>query len=187
MSGQFDRHAFLLPSADVAAALNTNIENGLTSAQVAQLQQEYPLNKLDVEGTIPWHTIFIKQLCNAMILVRAPLVLPSTVIPCHQSNHYMRRSLSLRQLYPLLSKTGLKEGSLPLSLYSMSALDLCRNTERRRKWTPSELCLRLLLLCFGMENSRLSPSKSSIQYPLDRNSSSHPSFPPIILIFSVSS
>jgi magnesium-transporting ATPase (P-type) len=72
MSGHFERHPFLLAPADVAAALDTDIDNGLTSAQVAQLQQQYPPNELNVEGAISWYTIFIKQLFNAMILVCTP-------------------------------------------------------------------------------------------------------------------
>lgn len=69
MAGQFDRHPFLLAPNDVAAALKTDVDKGLNSAQVAQLQQEYPRNELDIGGAIPWYTIFIKQLFNAMILV----------------------------------------------------------------------------------------------------------------------
>lgn len=69
MAGQFDRHPFLLAPNDVAAALTTDVDKGLNSAQVAQLQQEYPRNELDIGGAIPWYTIFIKQLFNAMILV----------------------------------------------------------------------------------------------------------------------
>lgn len=69
MSGPFDRHPFLLPSTDVAAILKTDLEHGLTSEQVAKLQQEHPPNELEVAGAIPWHTIFVKQLFNAMILV----------------------------------------------------------------------------------------------------------------------
>ncbi|KAF3767192.1 ATPase activity protein [Cryphonectria parasitica EP155] len=69
MSGQFARHPFLLPAAEVIAALETSIDHGLSSTQVAHRQQEYPRNELIVEGAIAWHTIFIKQLCNAMILV----------------------------------------------------------------------------------------------------------------------
>lgn len=69
MPGQFGKHPFLLPPEEVAATLKTNVENGLTSAQVAQLQQECPPNELDVKGAIPWYTIFLKQLFNAMILV----------------------------------------------------------------------------------------------------------------------
>lgn len=74
MSGQFDRHPFLLTSADVAVALNTDIENGLTSAQVAQLQHEHPANELDVDGSIPWQNILAKQLFNAMILGIGPRI-----------------------------------------------------------------------------------------------------------------
>lgn len=69
MAGEFDQHPFLLASADVAAALHTDTENGLTSAQVAELSQRYPPNELEVEGAISWHTIFVKQLFNAMIIV----------------------------------------------------------------------------------------------------------------------
>lgn len=68
MTAQFEKHPFLLPSADVAAALKTDIDNGLTSAQVAQLQNTYPSNELDIQGSISWHSILAKQLFNAMIL-----------------------------------------------------------------------------------------------------------------------
>ncbi len=69
MAAQFDKHPFLLPVHDVADALNTNTEKGLSSAQVAELSQKYPKNELDIGGGIVWYTIFIRQLCNAMILV----------------------------------------------------------------------------------------------------------------------
>lgn len=69
MAGQFERHPFLLTVQDVARALDTDLERGLSSAQVAQLQEKYPPNELDVGGAIPWYKIFIKQLVNAMILV----------------------------------------------------------------------------------------------------------------------
>jgi magnesium-transporting ATPase (P-type) len=69
MAVVFEKHPFLLPVQDVADALGTNIEKGLSSAQVAQLKQRYPSNELDVGEGISWYTIFIRQLCNAMILV----------------------------------------------------------------------------------------------------------------------
>lgn len=72
MAGQFERHPFLLTVEDVAKALDTHLERGLSSAQVAQLQETYPPNELDVGGAIPWYKIFLKQLFNAMILVRHP-------------------------------------------------------------------------------------------------------------------
>jgi magnesium-transporting ATPase (P-type) len=71
MTAQFERHPFLLSVEDVASKLDTNLDRGLSSAQVAQLQQKYPPNELDVGGAIPWYKLFIKQLLNAMILVRS--------------------------------------------------------------------------------------------------------------------
>ena len=70
MAVPLDRHAFLLPARDVAGALETDVETGLSSTQVAQLSQRYPPNELDVGGAIAWYTIFLRQLFNAMILVR---------------------------------------------------------------------------------------------------------------------
>ncbi|GAW10962.1 hypothetical protein ANO14919_003000 [Xylariales sp. No.14919] len=69
MAAQFEQHPFLLSAEDVAKQLNSDLDRGLTSSQVTQLQQTYPLNELDVGGAIPWYKIFIKQLLNAMILV----------------------------------------------------------------------------------------------------------------------
>lgn len=70
MAGESERHPFLLSVQDVAKHLETDIERGLTSAQVAQFQEKYPPNKLNIGGAIPWYTIFLRQLFNAMILVR---------------------------------------------------------------------------------------------------------------------
>ncbi|KAK3991006.1 hypothetical protein QBC44DRAFT_237854 [Cladorrhinum sp. PSN332] len=69
MSGEFPKHPFLLDIPEVAQALGTDIDKGLTEAQVAQLQSKYPPNELDVGGTVAWYTILIRQLFNAMILV----------------------------------------------------------------------------------------------------------------------
>jgi P-type Na+/K+ transporter len=70
MAAQFKKHPFLLSVEDVARHLDSDLERGLSSSQVSQLQQRYPPNELDVGGAIPWYKIFIKQLLNAMILVR---------------------------------------------------------------------------------------------------------------------
>jgi Na+-exporting ATPase len=67
------KHPFLLTVTEAAAALSTDIDKGLTTAQVAELQKKYPPNELDVGGTVPWYKIFMKQLLNAMILVRFAL------------------------------------------------------------------------------------------------------------------
>ncbi|KAI1840606.1 hypothetical protein JX266_013210 [Neoarthrinium moseri] len=69
MAGEFDRHPYLLTVQDVAKNLGTDLDRGLTGAQVAQLQEKYPPNELDIGGAIPWYTIFLRQLFNAMILV----------------------------------------------------------------------------------------------------------------------
>lgn len=69
MAAETRKHPFLLPIEEVAEALNTDVDRGLTSAQVAEAQQKYPLNELDIGSGIAWYTIFIRQICNAMILV----------------------------------------------------------------------------------------------------------------------
>lgn len=70
MAAEFEKHPFLLPVDEVAHVLHTDIEKGLASSEVTQLQQKYPPNVLDVGEGIAWYTIFFRQLCNAMILVR---------------------------------------------------------------------------------------------------------------------
>jgi len=71
MAAETRKHPFLLPIEELAEALNTDVDRGLTSAQVAEAHQKYPPNELDIGSGIAWYTIFIRQLCNAMILVRA--------------------------------------------------------------------------------------------------------------------
>lgn len=66
---EFPRHPFLLSVAETAQALSTDIEKGLTSSQVAQLQQKYPKNELDIGEGIPWYSLLMKQILNAMIIV----------------------------------------------------------------------------------------------------------------------
>lgn len=70
MAAEFERHPYLLSVEDVARSLGSDLDKGLSSDQVNQLQQKYPPNELDVGGAIPWYKILIKQLLNAMILVR---------------------------------------------------------------------------------------------------------------------
>ncbi|KAK4041395.1 hypothetical protein C8A01DRAFT_34593 [Parachaetomium inaequale] len=69
MAAEFPRHPFLLSVREVEQAAGTDVDRGLTSSRAAELQQQYPPNELDVGGSIAWYTIFIRQLCNAMILV----------------------------------------------------------------------------------------------------------------------
>ncbi|POR39396.1 Calcium-transporting ATPase 3 [Tolypocladium paradoxum] len=68
---EFPNHPFLLSVEETAQALSTDMDKGLTSAQVAELQQKYPKNELDVGGGIPWYKILTKQILNAMIIVLA--------------------------------------------------------------------------------------------------------------------
>lgn len=76
---EFPKHPFLLSAEETAQALRTDVDKGLTSAQVADLQQKYPKNELDVGEGIPWYSILTKQILNAMIIVRdSPLRTP----PC---------------------------------------------------------------------------------------------------------
>jgi Na+-exporting ATPase len=71
MAAEFPKHPFLLSVREVEQAVGTDVDKGLTSSRAAELQQQYPPNELDVGGSIAWYTIFIRQLCNAMILVRS--------------------------------------------------------------------------------------------------------------------
>lgn len=67
-----DQHPFLLSIKNVAKQYDTNIETGLTTAQVTQLQKTHPPNELESGDVTPWHAILIKQISNAMILVSTP-------------------------------------------------------------------------------------------------------------------
>ncbi|CAJ0550544.1 Ff.00g104740.m01.CDS01 [Fusarium sp. VM40] len=71
MAAEYPKHPFLLTIEETAEALGTSIDKGLTNQQVAQAQEKYPKNELDVGGTIPWYSILTKQLLNAMIIVLA--------------------------------------------------------------------------------------------------------------------
>ncbi len=69
MAASFPRHPFLLSAQEVAESLETHLDRGLSVNQVTQASQKYPPNELQVSGAISWHTIFIRQLFNAMVLV----------------------------------------------------------------------------------------------------------------------
>lgn len=64
-----ERHPFLLSVGDVAEQMGINVETGLTSRKVAELQRECATNELVGGGGIAWYKILTKQLSNAMILV----------------------------------------------------------------------------------------------------------------------
>ncbi|KND87068.1 Calcium-transporting ATPase 3 [Tolypocladium ophioglossoides CBS 100239] len=66
---EFPNHPFLLSVRETAKALAVDVDKGLTSVQVSELQQKYPKNELDVGEGIPWYKILTKQILNAMIIV----------------------------------------------------------------------------------------------------------------------
>jgi len=66
---EYPKHPFLLSAQEVEQTLETNVDNGLSSSQIPQLQQKYGPNELEVGGAIAWYTILIRQLANAMVLV----------------------------------------------------------------------------------------------------------------------
>jgi P-type Na+/K+ transporter len=86
MAAEFSKHPFLLSTDDVASQLETDVDKGLTKAQVDERHQKYPPNELDVGGAIPWYKILFRQLFNAMIIVsprppKGPPTLPLTTNP----------------------------------------------------------------------------------------------------------
>lgn len=88
MAAEYPKHPFLLTIEETAQALDTSIDKGLTSQQVAEAQQKYPKNELDVGGTVPWYSILTKQLLNAMIIVSgAPLQTQFAKLTRHRFLH----------------------------------------------------------------------------------------------------
>ncbi|KAK8238261.1 P-type Na+-ATPase [Phyllosticta capitalensis] len=65
----YEKHPFQLSVDDLKSQLGTNIESGLSSRQIGELQQKYGENKLSGEGGVKWYTILLKQISNAMLLV----------------------------------------------------------------------------------------------------------------------
>jgi P-type Na+/K+ transporter len=65
----YSKQPFLLSVNDIFQHLQTNIESGLSSSQVKQYQEKYGANKLDGDNGIPWYSLLLKQIANAMILV----------------------------------------------------------------------------------------------------------------------
>ncbi|CAK7239439.1 MAG: potassium/sodium eff [Sporothrix thermara] len=65
----FTKHPFLLAVQDVAAQLETDVDRGLTAAQVQERQAQYGPNELEVHEPTPWYAILVKQFCNAMMIV----------------------------------------------------------------------------------------------------------------------
>ena len=53
MAAEFPKHPFLLPPDEVAQALGTDVDKGLTSAQVAELQKKYSRLRAEITARRP--------------------------------------------------------------------------------------------------------------------------------------
>ena len=69
----YSRHPFLVPFEDGQEQLGTNNEIGLSVPKVQECQRKYGPNKIEGEGGVQWYSILLKQISNAMILVRSLL------------------------------------------------------------------------------------------------------------------
>jgi hypothetical protein len=113
---EFPKHPFLLSVQETAQALQTDVDKGLTTLQVSQLQEKYPKNELDVGGTIPWYKILTKQLLNAMIIVSFTISLnllkkPILLTIYHRCSRLPWRSASVLRI---ISKVVCWHSSSPL-------------------------------------------------------------------------
>lgn len=69
-SQQYQPHPFLLPPEEIYRHLGTNKDTGLTKLKAQEAQRNYGPNRLKGEGVVQWYSVLIKQVSNAMILVR---------------------------------------------------------------------------------------------------------------------
>ena len=72
----YSKQPFLLSTDEITNHLGTNIDSGLSSAQVQQYQEKYGPNRLEGDGGISWYSILGKQISNAMILVSVGTIFP---------------------------------------------------------------------------------------------------------------
>ncbi|KAF2842072.1 calcium-transporting ATPase [Patellaria atrata CBS 101060] len=66
---EYEKHPFQLSVDHVKAFLGTDLESGLSDAQVKELRTKYGENKLTTDSGVKWYTVLGKQISNAMILV----------------------------------------------------------------------------------------------------------------------
>lgn len=79
----YPRHPFLLPSSQIFDQLSTNQEKGLSKLKVQEAQESYGPNKIEGEGGVKWYSVLLKQISNAMILVRtAPIKVMAKPAQC---------------------------------------------------------------------------------------------------------
>lgn len=72
---EYLKHPFSLPSIDILDQLQADDETGLDRLNAQEAQSRYGPNKLEGEGGVQWHTVLLKQISNAMILVRTSAVI----------------------------------------------------------------------------------------------------------------
>lgn len=163
----YPKHPFLLSIEETAKALGTDVDKGLTTAQVTTAQEKYPLNELDVGGTIPWYKIMTKQVLNAMIIVS--IVPSANRIGRGISQLTMRldRSSLLLWLSVSVSRITSKVVSWYSSLSSTSPLVSGKSIALRSAWMLSELFPPHQPWFSEMVRPRSSPSKS-IYRPVPR-------------------
>ena len=71
---EYPQHPFLLAVDHIAKLLETNIETGSSKGNAGVLSTKYGENKLEGEGGVEWHSVLLRQISNAMILVHTSRV-----------------------------------------------------------------------------------------------------------------
>ena len=66
--------AHTLPYESVLKELNTNLDAGITTDEAKRRLQQYGPNKLDEGEGISLLKIFVRQVANAMMLVKGPTI-----------------------------------------------------------------------------------------------------------------
>ena len=65
----YTKHPFRLSVGQVKNHIQTDLDTGLSSAKVKDIQSKCGENKLAGLGDFQWYTVLLKQVSNAMILV----------------------------------------------------------------------------------------------------------------------
>ena len=75
--------AHTLPYESVLKELNTNLDAGITTDEAKRRLQQYGPNKLDEGEGISLLKIFVRQVANAMMLVKGPTLLCVLALSIH--------------------------------------------------------------------------------------------------------
>lgn len=74
----YRQHPCFLPIEEIYRQLGTDKDTGLTKLKAQEALRNYGLNKLKGEGAVQWYSVLVKQISNAMILVRPVLPEPTS-------------------------------------------------------------------------------------------------------------